>query len=149
MQTFLSYANFIKSARSLDNKRLGKQRVGVLQLLTTLKNKKEGIKSAWQNHPAAKMWEGSEYWLINYGLAICDIWIDEGFKDTCRDKIKAFIPFFEETRNNYPCWIGDGDFHRSHQSNLIRKDPDFYGPQFGSVPYDLPYIWPENKKVTK
>jgi hypothetical protein len=34
--------------------------------------------------------------------------------------------------------------HRSHQSNLIRKDPAFYGPLFPGVPDDLDYVWPRS-----
>ena len=41
-----------------------------------------------------------------------------------------------------PPWIGDAEFHRSHQSNLVRKDVEFYGPLFPGVPDDLPYVWP-------
>ena len=36
MQTFLPYSNYPASARVLDNKRLGKQRVEVLQILKAL-----------------------------------------------------------------------------------------------------------------
>jgi hypothetical protein len=41
-----------------------------------------------------------------------------------------------------PPWLGDGDLHRSHRSALVRKDPDFYRPQFPDAPDDLPYVWP-------
>ena len=41
-----------------------------------------------------------------------------------------------------PWWIGDDDFHRAHQSALVRKDPAHYGPLFPGVPDDLPYVWP-------
>jgi len=35
------------------------------------------------------------------------------------------------------------EFTLSHQSNLLRKDPEFYRPVFGpDVPDDLPYVWP-------
>ena len=41
-----------------------------------------------------------------------------------------------------PSWLGDLDFHASHRSNLLRKDPEWYG-QFGwNDPHDLPYVWP-------
>lgn len=37
-------------------------------------------------------------------------------------------------------------FHRSHRSNLLRKDPDHYGPIFlpdePSLRDDVPYVWP-------
>ena len=41
-----------------------------------------------------------------------------------------------------PPWLGDDAFHRSHQSNLVRKLPEHYGDLFPDVPDDLPYIWP-------
>jgi hypothetical protein len=42
-----------------------------------------------------------------------------------------------------PAWLGREDFHRSHQSALLRKDPAHYRPIFGlDVPDDLPYVWP-------
>jgi hypothetical protein len=40
-----------------------------------------------------------------------------------------------------PGWFGREEFHRSHQSNLKRKDPLFYGRLF-DVPSDLDYWWP-------
>ena len=42
-----------------------------------------------------------------------------------------------------PAWLGREDFNRSHQSSLLRKDPEHYRPQFPDVPDDLPYVWPE------
>jgi len=41
-----------------------------------------------------------------------------------------------------PPWLGDTALHRSHQSALLRKDPQRYGPSFPGVPDDLPYVWP-------
>ena len=41
-----------------------------------------------------------------------------------------------------PPWLGDEAFHLSHCAALVRKDPEFYGPQFPDVPNDLPYVWP-------
>jgi hypothetical protein len=40
-----------------------------------------------------------------------------------------------------PSWWG-GPIHRTHQSNLVRKDPDFYRPKFPDVADDREYIWP-------
>ena len=70
MQTFLPEVTFTASAKALDNKRLGKQRVEVLQLLRALSGESKG----WVNHPACKMWHGFEMALAVYGLAICDEW---------------------------------------------------------------------------
>lgn len=84
MQTFLPYKSFSGSARCLDNKRLGKQRVEVLQILNTLTGKSTG----WANHPATRMWRGYERALCAYGFAVCEEWYyDRGFRDTCWRKI--------------------------------------------------------------
>lgn len=143
MQTFLPYPEFPKSAACLDYRRLGKQRVETLQILQALFNEKQG----WRNHPAVKMWSGHELWLVQYGLIICDEWIPRGYKDTCKGKIRAYEQKSSHLdRSRFPTWLHDPYFHRSHQSNLVRKDPIFYGPKFPGVPHDLPYIWPEGAK---
>jgi hypothetical protein len=138
MQTFIPFPSFTASARALDNRRLGKQRVECLQILKALHDPDYG----WQNHPAVKMWKYHEQSLVDYSRAVCIEWIKRGFKDTCLDKIAAF----HEARvvTHKPVWITE-DFCRSHQSNLKRKDPAHYGPLFPDVPDDLPYVWPTNQ----
>jgi hypothetical protein len=42
-----------------------------------------------------------------------------------------------------PPWLGDADFHLSHRSRLIAKDPRFYTPLFPDTEPDLEYVWPE------
>lgn len=61
----------------------------------------------------------------------------------------SLLLYFEELALEYgkqtnatPWWVGIKEFHRSHQSNLIRKDPALYGPIWPGVPIDLPYFWP-------
>lgn len=103
MQTFLPYASFEKSARCLDNRRLGKQRVEVLQILNTL----TGVSKGWNNHPAVRMWKRYERHLQVYGLVICDEWIYRGYRDTCREKIRGFS-LEQEGPQDAPHWIGGG-----------------------------------------
>lgn len=137
MQTFLPYPSFAESARCLDNKRLGKQRVECLQILNALANPAKG----WQNHPAVKMWRGHTPSLVLYGCEVCLEWKARGFKDTCLEKISSFMA---ASRGTIPGWLGDEAFHASHRSNLLRKDAIHYG-KFGWVESnDLPYIWPTN-----
>lgn len=134
MQTFLPYPSAASSAQVLDRQRLGKQRVEALQILRTL----QGRSSGWANHPAVRMWRGHEHALAAYGVVMCDEWLRRGYKDTCRTR-------FVETANGpliWPTWIGDEAFHRSHQSNLVRKLPAHYRTFFPDVPDDLPYVWP-------
>jgi len=134
MQTFLPYPSFSASAEVLDWRRLGKQRVEAKQIYLALSNPTYG----WQNHPAVKMWRGYTGALAHYGEVVCTEWVKRGYKDT-------LLPWFQERSvpvRFFPAWHGCDRFHRAHQSNLIRKDPAFYGPKFPGVPADLPYIWP-------
>ena len=135
MQTFLPYPNFELSAACLDRQRLGKQRVEVLQLLKVLHGESDG----WVNHPATKMWRGYEEALVVYGLAVCSEWISWGYKDTCYEKINAYSDCGEVVM---PPWFNDSDFHQSHQSNLVRKHPDWYRLFFPDVADDIEYVWP-------
>jgi len=135
MQTFLPFPDFTRSAKSLDYRRLGKQRVEALQLLRAL----EGATKGWRNHPAAKMWEGHLRYLSVYGLVMCDEWISRGYKDSIREQFTMRLGWYAGTP---PSWLGNDEFHRSHQSNLVRKLPVHYAPLFPGVPADLPYVWP-------
>ena len=134
MQTFLPYPEFSRSAEVLDYRRLGKQRLEAKQIYLALSRTSGG----WQNHPAVKMWRGHKEVLAHYGMAICSEWCKRGYKDSLLVwfAARAWTPCI------YPKWIYDPAFHTAHQSNLIRKNPEFYGPLFPGVPDDLPYIWP-------
>lgn len=148
MQTFVPYADFERSARSLDQKRLGKQRVETIQIVRALTW--QGY--AWANHPAVLMWKGYEEALGRYGFTCCEVWTELGFGDTCAATIatdlRAFGVATVRTQADLadagalPPWLGDDAVHRSHRSALVRKDPDFYRPLFPDVPDDLPYHWP-------
>jgi hypothetical protein len=139
MQTFLPYPDFNESARILDYKRLGKQRVETLQILKALILPDYG----WKNHPAVKMWQGYEMNLAAYGMAVCREWVKRGYKDTCYDKIVETV-FKSDILLGYSAFLDwvTPELCRSHQSNLKRKDSAFYGPIFPDVPDDLPYVWP-------
>lgn len=141
MQTFLPYASFEDSARVLDRARLGKQRVEALQVLRAVTIPTYG----WRNHPVAKMWRGYLPALTKYALVVTDAWIARGHADTVRPQVLLFAPEVDALPQDaleLPPWIGDDAFHRSHQSNLVRKDPAFYAELFPGVPDDLPYLWP-------
>jgi hypothetical protein len=139
MQTFLPYANFQRTAEVLDYRRLGKQRVEVFQLLRAINGETKG----WVNHPAARMWRGYEPVLAMYGCMICNEWKRRGYTDNMTMRIAEYFKVFgKPSDSETPSWLGDPDFHRSHQSNLVRKLPEHYGPLFPDVPDDLEYVWP-------
>ncbi len=132
MQTFLPYPSIIDSVASLDNKRLGKQRVEAMQILKALADPGYG----WQNHPAVKMWRGYEEMLKFYMNVCIDEWKRRGYKNTM-----VLVPL-DVSNMKTPPWIGNDVFHSSHRSNLLRKDPDWYGKFGWKEPIDIPYHWP-------
>jgi hypothetical protein len=153
VQTFLPFPGFGDTARVLDVRRLGKQRVETMQVLRALTVPGYG----WRHHPAASMWAGYEEGLARYGLEICGVWTAAGRADTCAATLRADLGKAlgldsirsEETLaavGELPPWLGDPNFHRSHQSSLVRKDPEHYRPWFPDVPDDLPYVWPASDR---
>lgn len=140
VNTFLPSPDFAESARMLDRQRLGKQRVETLQILRA----NMGITKGWRNHPAAVMWRDYELALSLYGIYICAEWRMRGYKDTCGLQITMLRATLEHNGSSdaMPPWLGLDALHESHQSNLLRKDPVFYGKYGWEVPDDLPYVWP-------
>jgi hypothetical protein len=153
MQTFLPCRGFTDSARVLDPRRLGKQRVETIQVLRALTVAGYG----WRHHPAAAMWAGYEEALVRYGLAVCGVWCDIGNADTCATTLVDDLTRTIGQRSvrtelelaaagELPPWLGAEAFHRSHQAALVRKDPAHYRRYFPDVPDDLPYVWPESDR---
>jgi len=143
VQTFLPYADFVQSASVLDDRRLGKQRAEVIQLLNGLDNPKDRV----HRHPACIMWWGFKDALVAYGLAICSEWLDRGFKDSCYGKILAYKTVdFTPTQQSVPLpkWLGNEAFHASHRGNLLRKDYLYYSAFGWTDSPLLPYEWPRN-----
>lgn len=137
MQTFLPYADFQRSAESLDYRRLGKQRVETWQLIRAINGETKG----WRNHPASVMWRDHVPALAVYGATMCREWIRRGYNDSMLPRFELIISGAPGALE-LPAWLGNENFHESHRSNLIRKFPEHYKLQWPDVPEDLPYIWP-------
>ena len=139
MQTFLPHESFRDSLRCLDYRRLGKQRVEAMQLINAI----SGIPSkggkpykGWINHPAAVMWRGYLDALKWYHNLAIEEWVRRGYNNTMRPMVYNCITM------EFPHWLGDEEFHASHRSNLLRKDPEFYGVYGWKESDGLEYIWP-------
>jgi hypothetical protein len=132
MQTFLPYPELTRSIICLDNKRLGKQRIEAKQIYDTLTGKSDG----WKNHPAVRMWRGYEKCLAVYHNLCISTWIIKGYTNN--------MPYIvlDSPKVSFPPWIGSPEFHSSHRSNLLRKDPIFYRQYEWTEPDNLPYVWP-------
>ena len=149
VQTFLPWPSFADTAAALDTRRLGKQRVEVIQIARAILVPGYG----WANHPATLMWRDHVEALESYLGAICDEWARRGFEDTCRATVRHDLAAAGVAGGGrsqealaeaglLPGWLGDDALHRSHRSALLRKDPLHYRPLFPDDPDDLPYVWP-------
>lgn len=135
MMTFVISSNLIECAKSLDSKRLGKQRVEAFQILKTLRGQSHG----WKNHPAVRMWEGYEKALALYMNCMIDEWVHRGYKNTMKK---------EETEHvEFPWWFYWKPLHDSHKASLNRKMPEFYSFEVEQIFMDHGYIWPT--KISK
>jgi hypothetical protein len=141
MQTFLISENPADTAKILDNRRLGKQRVEALTILKILLGQSNS--DAWVHHPAVLMWKGYERWLhLEYISAIMNEWENKGFKnDKCEKTFNELGRLMIGFDLSKPDWFSEA-FFNSHKSNLIRKKPEFYKPLWPNIPDNLPYIWP-------
>jgi hypothetical protein len=124
--------------------------VEVLQILRALRIEGYG----WQSHPAVMMWRGHVEALVAYAEACNADWEGRGHRDTTRLQILEFAPSVRDqpalaAAGLLPPWLGDDELHRSHQSALVRKNPEHYRRFFPNVPDDLPYLWPAPPPAAK
>ena len=137
MQTFLAYPSFAESMRVLDDSRLGNQ---VYREGMTL------LRGGWSNHPASKMWRGYELALTRYLIRGVEELKNRGkdYSDRpwCIELYDRWLNHPDTECLIMPSWLGDPAFHASHRSNLLRKDPVWYGQYGWTEPDDLEYVWP-------
>jgi hypothetical protein len=161
MQTFVPIAttDFIQIAKTLDNKRLNKQALEGWQILMTLLELdplgNHRTPKGWVNHPAVKMWRGSETLLMNYVVAMGVEWVVRGYKTTI--PAKAIETWFQgrdlgriDKVPVTPAWMADKEkfeeIASTHRLALLHKDYEWYS-QFnwaedtGSKPDTYEYIW--------
>lgn len=160
MQTFLPYPSFQWSLESLDPKRLGKVRADAWTILRALhkgpvtvriivgaphRTYVHSVPTAWWNDRCLQMWIGRHLLLRQYLTMACDLWTSLGYKDTIRDRIGE-LEFCEMealpiTSDGLVRLTGEDEFHNSHKSNLLRKDPVFYGRRNWQVEPNMRYRW--------
>ena len=145
MQTFLISNDPKETAKVLDSKRLGKQRIESIQIANILLGFQKS--NAWKNHPAVLMWKGYEEYLVKVYLKEMMVeWIRRGFKnEKCfQHYLKLSEKVENEVYNGFkniskPKWFCNKLFE-SHKSNLMRKDPNYYF--WYGIPNNLEYWWP-------
>lgn len=145
MQTFLPYSSFTESAKILDWRRLGKQRVEGMQIINAISGvpRKDGKPyKGWTNHPCSVMWKPYLPALKLYTNIIITEWIKRGYNNNMEYYDVPGCPITDiDTDIEMPHWLGDDRIHSSHRANLLRKDYDYYS-QFGwNEDPDSPYVW--------
>ncbi len=148
MITYITHIKFGDTARALDDRRLGHQRLEAWQVFDGLTMGRED-----RSEPVFRMWQGHEFALAVYGMILCNEWLhvrgcaDKGFWKFCnavRDMRNDDPGFTYEP----PPWFGDRDVMRSHRSTLMRKQAEGlvtgrdYIKMFRGTPRSMPYIWP-------
>lgn len=142
MQIFLPYSDFKRSLQTLDNKRLGKQRVETYQIISaiTRRPKLDGTPyKGWLNHPCTVMWKNYVPALQFYLNCSITEWINRGFKNSMS---------FEKVNPNeikLPPFIGNERFHSSHRANLLKKEPEFYNKYGWRENPNDPYVWMDSE----
>jgi len=153
----------------LDRARLGKQRVECSQILRALEGRSvmsepEGERrSGWVSHPATKMWAGYEPALQLYMSCVVMEWERRGYTNNMTHPYHVFRidgPELEQVHHalvrdgatypslpdpadvTMPPWLGDPEFHASHRSRLLEKDPTWYGGLGWTEEPGREYTWP-------
>ena len=141
MQTFLPYPDFKQSAKALDYKRLGKQRVEGMQIINAIvgKPRKDGKPyKGLVHHPCSVMWRKYVPALKHYTNVIIQEWMDRGYNNNMKlYDIQHWIVM--------PSWLGREDFHSSHRANLLRKDYEYYSELGWTEDPNDPYVWHDDE----
>jgi hypothetical protein len=152
MQTFLPYKDFTETAKALDSKRLNKQILECYQILNVLSN--DDPHAGWRNHPAVKMWRGSEKTLWGYAMTMLFEASSRGIKtDTNEKNLRtAWRLGADNWGSELPAWYTDEVAMKrltiTHKANLYKKDPIYYFDFFSSVAKSNPCC-PNRKEPCK
>ena len=130
VNTFAVSASVQECAKSLDYRRLGKQRVEAYQIWKVIK----GYSNGWRHHPVVKSWVGYSCALAMYTNAMIDEWVARGYNNTMKKLPHCKNPVF-------PWWWGWKAVMLSHRASLNRKMPEYYSFEVGEY-QKHGYVWP-------
>ena len=99
------------------------------------------------NTPSVYAWRGSERALLAYQQISCALYINEWGGDDEYWEItrRAFLDIVVDpmaTPLIPPRWMGYVDMHISHQSWLLRKNPEYYRDKFPGISPNHDIVWP-------
>jgi len=120
MQTFLPYKDFEETARCLDYRRLGKQRVEAFQIWNIVSGGR--TTGGWVHHPAVLMWQGFPNALAHYYNTIVSEWISRGYENNMQKLNEGRLM----RPHPLPFWFNEDRLFKSHRVKLMRRLPDHY-----------------------
>jgi hypothetical protein len=129
----MPYSSFSETAKSLDYRRLGKQRVETKQILQCLLGQGS---QGWSNHPIVEAWRGFEEGLTVYGLYICGEWRDRGYEDSLFGYFQAQRLILRAGGRHmtvFPSWTKNPEVNTAYQRVLTWKEPEHYEEVFDRV----------------
>ena len=135
---FMPYANFRKSAESLDDFRLQHQRRVAKQMILFFMGELGPESAHLKNHPTLNMWKGHLPALKHHYNTLIDVWVGRG-KNNTMEKFKV------QKDPKMPWWFGNEKVHKSHRSVLYNKWPAYYGSLFAKADQKYNknmYWWP-------
>lgn len=160
VNTFLPYADFIRSLARLDNKRIQKQSIEAFQIWMILTQPE--IKTGFKNHPAVRMWKNYTNALRYYILLAVAETSRRITKTGKNYKIKKMAQNIQnynlsmtsvEIQNIvYPWWFGNEKFHGAQRSMLYRKGKlassnNFYDEFYSDSLIYGGYVWPKSTEL--
>jgi hypothetical protein len=140
--TWLPYADFVESVGALDTPEVNQLRYTAVKILDII-HQVHDRHQVWEKHPSVLMWKGHEVSLCEYGLIACEEMMSRRphVTNETEHRLHTHMEWATDGRFSMekPPWFGDTELHISHQSNLLRHNPEFYTFQ---VPMTLGYVWP-------
>jgi hypothetical protein len=119
-QIFLPYRSFSRTAKVLDYKRLGKQRVEALRVYNAITGRRP-----WTNQPLNIAWKPYPDQLWHYYHHISYEWIRRGYNHTLPLEIGP-KRVLDLDKMGPIAWLTD-EVLWEYQNWLYTKDPDYYG----------------------
>lgn len=157
IQTWLPLPDFKNSLVTLDDGFLTYQRLHVLELMEhfhAIPEEDSHLPGDYESHdldghPLVDMWVGYELQLIEYGLQACEGW---SLRNKREDPLYQHLANHQQWANtedatfDKPNWMGDIDFHLSHQAELLRRNHPHYSEHFLSdhTTAGRKLIWPQS-----
>jgi hypothetical protein len=136
----LPYPNYRLSAKIFSNEDLDKQIQAVTFALRYLHQTENMTSTTQEVMDCWNAWQGHETQLAEYGLVL----VEEAESRRMSFSKEEFV-FHQLAAESggllKPQWFGTPNLHTSHQSYLLRADPEYYRAFFEHIRDDIEPLW--------